>query len=73
VSPRNAEGPDTDARPNLERQVHTTEGNSAFACDPSADATGQRGTGGPVPAGQLPVPVMRELFARADALEDGEE
>ena len=32
-----------------------------------------RGTGGPLPAGQLLMPVMRELFAKADALEDGEE
>jgi hypothetical protein len=72
VSPRNAEGPDTDARPcHRERQFHTTEGK-AFATQRSASAGTSRRIGDLVPAGQLLVPVMRELFAQPDALVGGD-
>lgn len=68
---RNAEGPDTDARPHhRERQFHITEGNQASAFERSAGAGTPRRTGDLVPAGQLLAPVMRDLFAKADALED---
>jgi len=62
--PQKCGGPDTDARPHQrERPFHTTEGK-AFATERSADAaTPQR-------AGDL-VPVLCEVFARADVLEVG--
>jgi hypothetical protein len=70
---RNAEGPGTDAWPHhRERQCHITEGNQAFALERSADAGTPRRTGDLVPAGQLLVPVLREIFARADGVEDRE-
>jgi hypothetical protein len=74
VTARNAEGPDTDARPcHCERQSHTTEDNPAFASERSGDVGRQRRTGDLVPAGYLLVSVMRELFAKADVFEDGDE
>ena len=72
MTPRNAEGPDTDARPcHCERQFHTTEGK-AFVSERSATAGTPRRKPDLVPAGELLVPVLRELFARADVLDDGE-
>ena len=63
--PQKCGGPDTDARPHQrEHPFHTTEGK-AFATERSADVAT------PQCAGDL-VPVLCEVFARADVLEVGE-
>jgi hypothetical protein len=73
VMPGNAEGPDTDVWPDhRERQYHHITEGRAFASERSADAGTPRRCGDLVPAGQLLVPVLRELFARADALVGGD-
>ncbi len=72
MTPEMRKGRTPTSDPTTERHIHTTEGNPAFAFERSAGAATPRRSGDLVPAGQLLVPVMREIFAKADALEGGE-